>query len=186
MIKRIFICLSIIIIIVFILLFFIYKKNNINNNSENIILEEYTPEEEISDKQVRQTMLYLYFKDDQGLVQEIRLIDVKDLINDPYNKILNLLIKGPKNENLQKTIPENTKINKIEKIGDILIIDFSKEFIENHKGGEKEEKNTINSIVNTLTELKEINGIKIKINGEENKEFKDGIIKFNKIFIREK
>ena len=96
-----------------------------------------------------------------------------------------MLIQGPKNENLQKVIPEGTKINKIEKKGEILIIDFSQEFIENHIGGEIEEKLTIEAIVKTVTELTEINGIKIKINGEENKEFKDGKIKFNKIFNRE-
>ena len=181
--KRIFICLIIIIIVGSVIGYFIYKNNKENKKN---IMEEYIPQEEISTEQIRQTMLSLYFSDEKGLIPEARLIDVKKLINNPYEEILNLLIDGPKNDNLNKTIPEGTKINKIEKIDDNLIIDFSKEFIENHKGGEKNEKITINSIVNTLTELTEVNGIKIKIDGEENKEFKDGIIKFDKIFIREK
>ena len=86
---------------------------------------------------------------------------------------------------MKKTIPEGTKINRIEKEGENLIIDFSSEFIEKHIGGELEEKLTIQSIVKTVTELTEINGIKIKINGEDNKEFKDGKIKFDKIFNRD-
>ena len=44
---------------------------------------------------------------------------------------------------------------------DILYIDFSKEFIEKHQGGEEMESNTIYSIVNTMTQLTEVNGIKI-------------------------
>ena len=155
-----------------------------NKEGENIITE-YVPQEEISEEQLRQTIVSLYFKNENGLMPEARLVDVKELIDNPYEKIINMLIDGPKNENLQKTIPDGTKINKIERQGEILIIDFSEEFISNHNGGEEQEKLTIESIVKTVTELTEINGIKIKINGEENKEFKDGIIKFNQIFNRD-
>lgn len=180
--KRIIIILVFIILIIGIItgVYFIVKNKNTEKE-----MTEYTPQEEISEEQMRQTMVSLYFKNDNGLIPEARLIDVKELINNPYEKILNMLIDGPKNENLKKTIPEGTKINKIEKEGENLIIDFSSEFIEKHIGGELEEKLTIQSIVKTVTELTEINGIKIKINGEDNKEFKDGKIKFNKIFNRD-
>ncbi len=146
---------------------------------------EYIPEEEISEEQMRQTMVSLYFKSEDNLVPEARLIDVKSLLNNPYEEILNMLIKGPKNEKLEKTIPEGTKINNITKEGENLIIDFSKEFTQNIKG-EKDEKILIQSVVNTLTELTEINGVKILIDGQENESFEDGAIKFDKIFIREK
>ena len=180
--KRIIIILVFIILIIGIItgVYFIVKNKNTEKE-----MTEYTPQEEISEEQMRQTMVSLYFKNDNGLIPEARLIDVKELINNPYEKILNMLIQGPKNETLKKTIPEGTKINKIEKEGENLIIDFSSEFIEKHIGGELEEKLTIQSIVKTVTELTEINGIKIKINGEDNKEFKDGKIKFNKIFNRD-
>lgn len=155
----------------------------LTNKEENNEIEEYTPQEEITDEQMRQTMVSLYFKNANGLIPEARLIDVKELINNPYEKILQMLVEGPKNENLQGTIPEGTKINKIEKQADILIIDFSEEFVSNQK--EEEEKITLQSILKTVTELTEINGIEIKINGEENKEFKSGTIKFNQVFTRE-
>jgi len=145
---------------------------------------EIIPEEEITEEQMRQTIVSLYFKSGEEIVPEARLIDVKLLLNNPYEEILNMLIQGPKNNNLEKTIPEGTKINKIQKQEDTLIIDLSEEFVKNHNGGEKEEKITINSIVNTVTELTEINGIKILINGEENKCFKDEKIKFDKVFER--
>lgn len=152
----------------------------VQNREINII--EYTPQEEISEEQMRQTIVSLYFKSGEELVPEARLIDVKQLLNNPYEEILKMLIEGPKNTNLEKTIPEGTKINKIQREKDILIIDFSKEIVENHKGGEKEERITINSILNTVTELTEINGIKILIDGQENKKFKDGKINFKNEF----
>lgn len=148
-------------------------------------ITEYTPQEEISEEQMRQTMVSLYFKSGEDIIPEARLIDVKELLDNPYKELLEMLIDGPKNNSLEKTIPEGTKINKIQKQADTLIIDFSEEFINNHKNGEIEEKITINSIVNTITELTEINGIKIIINGEENKSFNDGKIKFDKVFYRE-
>lgn len=178
--KRIIIILIIICLIIaaiFGVYYFLTKNKEVN-------IIEYTPQEEISEEQMRQTIVSLYFKSGDDIVPEARLIDVKQLLNNPYEQILKMLIEGPKNTNLQNAIPEGTKINKIQKEEDILIIDFSKEFIENHTEGEKEEKQTINSILNTVTELTEINGIKILINGEENKEFKDGKINFKNTFYK--
>ena len=43
----------------------------------------------------------------------------------------------------------------------------------------------IYSIVNTLCELTEVNKIKILIDGEENKEFKDGKVKFDLLFTKQ-
>ncbi|MFU2362245.1 MAG: GerMN domain-containing protein, partial [Clostridiales bacterium] len=40
--------------------------------------------------------------------------------------------------------------------------------------------------VNTLTELNEVNGVKILINGQENKEFKGGKFNFKDTFTRNK
>ena len=89
-----------------------------------------------------------------------------------------------KTDKLEKLIPDGTVINKIELKKDILYIDFSKEFIEKHQGGEEMESNTIYSIVNTMTQLTEVNGIKILIDGKENEAFKDGKIKFDNIFVK--
>ena len=58
---------------------------------------------------------------------------------------------------------------KIEK--NCAIINFSNEIL-NYKD-ENEKLKIINSIVNTLTNLKEINSIKILVNGSENENFSD-------------
>ena len=155
------------------------------NLGEQTSVNEIIPEEEISEEQMRQTIVSLYFYNEstQSLVPEGRLIDVKELVEEPYKKLMELLIEGPQNSSLTKTIPDGTKINKIELKGDILYIGLSKEFIENHSGGETKESSTIYSIVNTMTNLTEVNSVKLLIDGEENKAFKDNLIKFDDPFV---
>lgn len=177
--KVIFILIGI--LIIGIILFFILKNKN-----QEPKMEEYEPQEEISTQQERQTMISLYFinKTTRAVEPEARLIDVKDLISNPYGILVNLLIAGPKNENLETTIPKETTLLDAKMEGDTLVLNLSEEFINNHIGGKEEESKTIECIVNTLTELTEINSVKILINSEENKSFKDGEINFNEKFIR--
>lgn len=179
--KKVIIIISIILILtgVGVWYFFFYNKQSQNEVNEII------PEEEISEEQMRQTIVSLYFYNGttQSLVSEGRLIDVKELIKDPYRRLMELLIEGPQNSELTRTIPEGTRINKVEVKGDVLYLDLSKEFIENHEGGEEKEHATIYSIVNTMINLTEINGVKILIEGEENKAFKDNLIKFDDPFV---
>ena len=112
--------------------------------------------------------LYFPNKETNEITPEARLIDITEIINTPYEKLINLLIEGPKNEKNKKIIPENTKIQKTYMEGDCLYLDFSSEFLDYNK----EEKDImIKCIVNTLTELTEVNKIKILINNDENQEF---------------
>jgi hypothetical protein len=98
--------------------------------------------------------------------------------------IVNELIKGPKVAGMKATIPEGSKLRSQIKIdGDVAIVDFSKEFRDNHPGGKAEERMTIYSIVNSLTELKEISKVKFLIEGKSSSEYK-GNFKFNTEFPR--
>lgn len=115
---------------------------------------------------------------------EARKVDVGVLVKSPYEYLINLLLEDPKNEKLIKVIPNGTMINNIELRGDIVYIDFSKEFTENVVGGEEEENKIMKSIVNTLTELTEVNSVRILIEGEENKCFKDEAVNFKENFFR--
>ncbi len=130
-------------------------------------ITEYTPQEEISEEQMRQTMVTLYFKNENDVVPEARLIDVKKLMENPYEEILNMLLEGPKNSNLQKIIPEGTKIEKIEKQGENLIINFSEEFNKIKEMTEEQKKMINNSIEKTITQLTEINAVDIRVNDEK-------------------
>ena len=171
---------GILIILILVLLVGIISVFIIKNN-KNKQMEEYIPEEEISDEQIRETIITLYFKnkENEQIEVEARKADVGELIKDPYNYLINELINGPKNEKLEKIIPEGVRINKTEIQNNVLIIDFSKEFIENAPEGENEQKLILKSIVNTLTELTEVNYVKILIDGNEEKGFKNSNVTFN-------
>lgn len=159
--------------------FFFFSKSNEQQVNEII------PEEEISEEQMRQTIVSLYFYNEsaKSLASEGRLIDAKELVEDPYRKLMELLIEGPQNTSLSKTIPDGARVNKAELKGETLYLDLSKEFIENHQGGEEQESITIYSIVNTMTNLTEVNAVKILIDGKENQAFKDNKIKFDDPFV---
>lgn len=156
-------------------------SNRSKNMEENVI----QPQEEITDEQMRTALVTLYYmnKETKELTPEGKMIDVKKLLADPYETLTNLLIEQPKNEKLQSAIPNGTKVLGAELKGDIVYLDLSNEFIENNS---VEEKTIINAIVNTLTELNEVNGVKILINGQENKEFKGGKVNFKDTFTRNK
>ena len=185
--KKIFMYAGIIILILIVigLGYLIYKNISFEKN-ENLIINEYTPQAEITEEQLRETIVTLYFMNIETgeLVPEARQIDVKELLNNPYQKLIELLIEGPKNEKLIKLIPEGTYIkNVVEKSG-IVTIDFSEELIKEQNLGKEQEELIIYSIVNTLTELTEVYEIKILINGEENKSFPDGELNFSQNFVR--
>lgn len=178
---KMFIGIVIIVALVIIAGFYIFQK--LNNTS---YFEEYTPEQEISDEQFRSTNVKLFFKeaDSNNLKVESRNIDAKDLISNPYLTLVNLLIQGPTGAGLQATIPEGTTVNNANLSGDMLVLDLSESFINNHPGSAEAESATIYSIVNTLTELTEVNSVKFLINGQENCAFSDNMINFSNPFVR--
>lgn len=183
--KKIYMCFITIIIILTAIVGIIYFK--INNKEKEKEITEYIPEEEITLEQMRQTIVSVYFnqKDTNTLIPEARTIDVKELAKDPYNTLLNLLLSGPNNEKLESTIPEGTRVNKVELKNGVLNIDLSKEFIDNHKGGAEAESRSIYSIVNTLTSLNEVEAVKILIEGKEDAGFKDNLITFKEAFAKQ-
>lgn len=183
--KKILIYIGIILGIIFVI--FLGWLVSVNKNVEKNEIQEIVPEEEISSEQLRQTIITLYFmnKEKGELEPEARQIDARLLLENPYEVLVNMLIEGPKNENLIGIIPQGTKINNIENKEGTVYIDFSDNFIKEQRLGEIQEKMIINSMLKTLVELSEVNGIKILINGEENLCFPDEAVKFNEIFYAE-
>lgn len=163
--KNYYIIISVILIIVFLIIGIIYI-----NREEEVVndIKEIIPTEEISDEQLRSTIISLYYinKNTGEIEVENKKIDSKKILNNTYNEILNMWINGPESNNLMCGCSKDTKINNIEIKNNCAVIDFSKEFLDN-KDNVDELKN-IYCIVNTLTELKEINCVKILIDGEEN------------------
>lgn len=158
----------------------IYKNISIEKNSDIANeYQDYTPQEEISEEQMRQTKVVLYFENiDTGeLETEIKIVDANTLINNPEKELMNLLIKGPQSSNLKKLIPDGTVLHDITIQNSCAEINVSNEFL--NYGDEQNKLKIINSIVNTLTNLKEINSVKFLINGEQNEKLSEIYLKNN-------
>ena len=163
---------------IIILLVGIYTINKLKKKQEVAVIDEYTPEEEISEEQntdTRETIVTVYFqnKETRKIMPEARVVDVRDIVNMPYQKLVELLIEGPTNEKLEKTIPENTVLLGNTKENDCVTLNFSKEILNFNKEDENSKDNIVTSIVDTLTEITEVNKVKIIIEGQENENFKE-------------
>lgn len=180
--KKVITIICVIIVISVICIIFI--KNNTEESEKKF--SEYIPEEELSDEDLRNTIVTLYFVNSESgnLEKEARLIDSKELLREPYKVLIGMLIEGPKNASLNSLIPKNTKILETTLKGNCVTINFSKEFLECDKNSTKSASNIIFSIVNTLTELKEVTSVKFLIEGKESDEFSDVGINLKSEFVR--
>lgn len=82
------------------------------------------------------------------------------------------------------TLPKGTRVRQLEIKEGICYVDFNKSFQSKHPGGEIEERLTIYSIVNTLTELNDIDKVQFLIDGEKVEEYQ-GFIDFSQTFSRD-
>ncbi|PKM51052.1 MAG: hypothetical protein CVV02_08965 [Firmicutes bacterium HGW-Firmicutes-7] len=124
----------------------------------------------------------LYFSDEEGM----HLVPVEYEVNlnaeEQIEKIvLDLLINGPEDNTLRRTIPEGTKVKNVYTNEGVCYVDFNEEFVTKHTGGSTGETMTIYSIVNSLTELNNINKVQFLIEGSVRAEYK-GHIDFNALF----
>lgn len=122
--------------------------------------------------------IHLYFanEDNTKLKLEVRYIpmaDAKQSTSHLASVIVQELIKGPSGDTgYKKTIPDGTKLRTPVSIrSGIAVVDMSKEFKSKHASGKDAEKMTIYSIVNSLTELKDIQKVRFTIDGKKQKEY---------------
>lgn len=78
---------------------------------------------------------------------------------------MELLISGPESEKLDRSIPEDTILLGSTKEDDCITLNLSSAIQKLEKDEQKQ--NLIHSIVNTLTELTEVNKVKILVEGQE-------------------
>lgn len=131
----------------------------------NVDIEtEYIPESEIEEVELRKTIVSLYFieKETGEITKETRLIDSKELLKNPYEKLINMLLEGPQGGNLEKILPENVSILETKYENGTITVNFSQEFLE------LENRSIIaQAIEKTLTELTEVVNIKVLVEGKE-------------------
>ncbi len=81
--------------------------------------------------------------------------------------VVSRLFKGPDSDDLQSAIPFGTQLNDVYISEGICIVDLSQEFVDNAIHDEIHESAALYSIVNTITELPMIDGVKFLINGND-------------------
>lgn len=113
-----------------------------------------------------ETKILLYFadKEQEKLVSEYRNVNLYEIKENVFETIIKELIKGPSTEEFASTIPKDTQINEIKQEGNKVVVDFSKDYKGDQADQNLELLKTY-SIVNSLTELKEIDEVEIKVNG---------------------
>lgn len=128
--------------------------------------------------------IVLYFKGNEAmkLEKEYRNVSMKRIAENMAKTVVEELLKGPTNEELHSVIPADTKLLNVESQENTVILDLSNEFIEKQEG-ESNALLAIYSIVNSLTEITEIEQVKFLINGKEKERFKD-YFEFDKPFVR--
>lgn len=77
------------------------------------------------------------------------------------------LMKGPVQKGHHPVIPEGTKLRSVKTENGLCTLNLSKEFITNSNSGTAGESMTINSIVNTLTEINGIKKVQFLIEGKK-------------------
>ena len=114
----------------------------------------------------------LYFTDSKTklLKKEIRAIKMTDL--QPIEQyILNGLIEGPKNPELESVLSSDTSIISVQTTDGTCFVNFASGFVGKNSGSGEKEKNAIYSIVNSLTELDTVTNVQFLIDGKKSDSF---------------
>jgi germination protein M len=101
------------------------------------------------------------------LVPETRAVINDDVF---YKRIVQEIVMGPNDGQTFQTIPSTVKVNSVTVVKGLAIVDFSKEIITDTQEiphSSTTEVLAIYSIVDTLTEFKEIQKVRITIEGKQ-------------------
>ena len=126
----------------------------------------------------------LYFSDEDAdsLVREVRRVNIPK--GETMEKIvLSELISGPGKDKTYRTVPGETKIRSIETNDGVCFVNLSQDFITKYVGGTAAEQLTVYSIVNSLTELANVEKVQFLIEGEKKDVFIHMV--FNEPIIRD-
>lgn len=110
----------------------------------------------------------LYFSDSQSnrLSKEIRTIKITD--TQPIEQyIINELIKGPSNTNLQPVLSPDTSVISVETTDGTCFVNFNSNFISRNSGTPEKENTAIYAIVNSLTELDTVKNVQFLVDGKK-------------------
>ncbi len=154
-----------IVILIVMFITFIISVTISTENSQSV-------EQVLTSNEVKHVNVYFPRLPDFKFVAE--KIEIENNINqeEKIEIVVNRLLAGNTKANFINVIPLGTKLNDISVENNTAVVDFSKEFVENHPGGSLGEYNTIYSIVNSITEIEGIEQVIFLIDGKEQETYK--------------
>jgi len=96
--------------------------------------------------------------------------------------ILYELMAGPRSTELYSTVPKGTKLLSIKTSNSLCTLNLSHEFVDNSPGGTASEAITLNSVVNSLTQLSYIKKVQFLVDGQRRDVYTHAV--FDKPFSR--
>ena len=114
------------------------------------------------------TPVLLYFSDlnSRYLLSEQDSLPSKDSAK-LAELIVDRLIKGPKNDSLLATIPAGTRRLNVTMAERVCVVNLSEEFLDNGPQTALAERMTVFSLVNSLTQLDEVDAVDIRVEGKK-------------------
>ncbi len=158
----------------------INNRSNVEPNA-TILPQSTNPKDE---EPVEKEIITLYYANSNAdkVVAEKREVEIeKD--TQIERLVFEELKKDPKSEGLHAVIPEGTKLLSASTKDGTCTLDLSKEFVDNHPGGSAGELMTLYSIINTITELPDIDKVQFLIEGQKQEVYIHAI--FNEPFKRD-
>lgn len=121
---------------------------------------------------IQSTVLHLYFANETGdaLVEEDREVQYSSNVS-MEKLVVEHLIKGPETPGLKGTIPSGTNLINVSTTNGVCYVNFDEGFY--NQNYEIQEAIVIYSIVNSLSELSNINKVQISVNGNSNGVYRD-------------
>ncbi len=125
---------------------------------------------DLREKNVKKTItIYFGEKNAEYVMAEPHIISIKESASptELYTAVVNEIIKGPSaSSKLYKTVPPEARIINLKVDGDVVTVDFSAEMLTKHWRGSAGEAMTIASLVDSLTEYKEVKRVLLLIEGQ--------------------
>ena len=116
----------------------------------------------------KEMKIKVYYPDESGL----RLVGVNREIeisaqDDKYKAAVEAVMTPPKEKNLTSVIPNNSSLISVKVKDGTAVVNLDKKIKNGFSGGSTGEEFLIGSVVNTLTEFKEVKNVKFLIDGQE-------------------
>ena len=119
--------------------------------------------------QAKKMKIKVYYPDESGLrlVGVNREVEINDTDESKYKAAVEAVMTPPKEKNLTKVVSNNSSLIDVKVKDGTALVNLSKNIKIGFVGGSTGEELLIGSVVNTLTEFKEVNAVKFLIDGQE-------------------